>query len=153
MKSSGFFILLSLLASHQISFAQFQISGAEESDVYNSENLIAQNSIPSMSTEVASESLGQTSETVNAQAQVSENQKNELFYICKRDKDTRWLRAFKTDNGRCKTHYSKEGYVQVVSSASYFSSCEAVLNTVKKNIEEGQFKCEEKLLNSFIEIE
>ena len=82
----------------------------------------------------------------------SENKKN-LFIVCTRQKETRWLQAFGLDSGRCKTYYSKEGYVQVVSSASYFSSCEAVLNTVKKNIEEGGFKCSEKVLASMIEIE
>lgn len=79
--------------------------------------------------------------------------KDSLFVICQRQKETRWLRAFKLNNGRCKTYYSKEGYVQVVSSASYFSSCEAVLGTVRKNIEEGGFKCSEKTLASMIEIE
>jgi hypothetical protein len=76
-----------------------------------------------------------------------------LFVACQRLKELRWLYAFKLDNGRCKTYYSKEGYVQVVSSASYFSSCEAVLETVKKNIEEGGFKCATKRLASIVEIE
>lgn len=79
--------------------------------------------------------------------------KDDLFIVCARAKDTRWLRAFKLDNGRCKTYYSKEGYVQVVSSASFFASCEAVLNTVKKNIEEGGFKCKEQQLASMVELE
>lgn len=79
--------------------------------------------------------------------------KEDLFFVCNRAKDTRWLRAFKLDNGRCKTYYSKEGYVQVVSSASFFASCEAVLNTVKKNIEEGGFKCKEQQLASMVELE
>jgi hypothetical protein len=78
---------------------------------------------------------------------------NSVFVVCHRQKETRWLRAFKLDNGRCKTYYSKEGYVQVVSSASYFSSCAAVMNTVKKNIEEGGFKCAEKNLASMLELE
>lgn len=78
---------------------------------------------------------------------------NNVFVVCSRQKETRWLRAFKLDNGRCKTYYSKEGYVQVVSSASYFSSCAAVLVTVKKNIEEGGFKCAEKNLVSMIELD
>ncbi len=79
--------------------------------------------------------------------------KDNLFVVCQRQKEIRWLRAFKLDSGRCKTYYSKEGYVQIVSSASYFSSCEAVLGTVKKNIEEGGFKCSEKQLASLVEIE
>ncbi len=82
-----------------------------------------------------------------------ENKSDNIFIVCGRQKEIRWLRAFKLENGRCKTYYSKEGYVQVVSAASYFSSCAAVLDTVKKNIEEGGFKCAEKNLASMIEIE
>lgn len=81
------------------------------------------------------------------------NAKSNVFIVCSRLKETRWLRAFKLENGRCKAYYSKEGYVQIVSSSSYFSSCEAVLNTVRKNIEEGGFKCSEKSLVSMVEIE
>ena len=66
---------------------------------------------------------------------------NEIFLLCKRDKNIRWLRAFKLDNGKCKTHYSKEGYLQVVSAATFFASCEGVLQSVRKNIEEGGFNC------------
>lgn len=67
--------------------------------------------------------------------------KTDVFFICKRDRSIRWLRAYKLENGKCKTIYSKEGYLQVISSATYFASCEAVLLSVKKNIEEGGFKC------------
>ena len=69
--------------------------------------------------------------------------KTEIFLLCKRHKAARWLRATKLENGKCKTFYSKEGYLQVVSSATYFSSCEGVLQSVRKNIEEGGFKCTE----------
>ncbi len=91
----------------------------------------------------------QTDERLSA----DENKSDNMFVVCTRQKEMRWLRAFKLDNGRCKTYYSKEGYVQVVSAASYFSSCAAVLDTVKKNIEEGGFKCAEKNLASMVEIE
>lgn len=67
--------------------------------------------------------------------------KTDVSILCRRDKSVRWLRAFKLDNGKCKTIYSKEGYLQVVSSATFFSSCEVVLLSIKKNIEEGGFKC------------
>ncbi len=89
----------------------------------------------------------------NEATDTSSDNKSNIFIVCQRQKEQRWLRAFKLDNGRCKALYSKEGYVQVVSSASYFSSCEAVINTVRKNIEEGGFKCAEKVLTAMIEIE
>jgi hypothetical protein len=78
---------------------------------------------------------------------------NDIFYICKRDRSTRWLRAYKLENGKCKSLYSKEGYLQVISSATYFTSCEGVLMSVKKNLEEGNFKCTLMPKVSVIELE
>ena len=74
-------------------------------------------------------------------AQISD--KSDIFLMCKRDKSIRWIRASKLESGKCKTYYSKEGYMQIISSATYFSSCEGVLQSVRKNIEEGGFKCHE----------
>jgi hypothetical protein len=85
-----------------------------------------------MSTDVLAQNLRRPAE---------ENELTDLFYICKRDGATRWLRAYKLENGKCNTIYSKEGYLQNISSASYFSSCEAVLHSVQKNLVEGGFKC------------
>ncbi|MFN3454073.1 MAG: hypothetical protein ACK41T_03880 [Pseudobdellovibrio sp.] len=76
-----------------------------------------------------------------------------IFYVCDRQKEVRVIRVFTSSDGKCKTSYSKEGYTQVVSSASFFASCEAVLQNVKKNIEEGGFKCREEKLASVVEIE
>lgn len=81
------------------------------------------------------------------------SEKSSVFVLCRRGKEQRWLRAFKTDGGKCKTYYSKEGYLQVVSSATYFSSCEAVLENVKKNLEEGSFKCTERDVQAVDEIQ
>lgn len=78
---------------------------------------------------------------------------SDVFYLCKKSKNTRWLRAYKLDNGKCKALYSKEGYLQVISSATYFSSCEGVLLSVKKNLEEGSFKCTQMSNASVIELE
>lgn len=78
---------------------------------------------------------------------------NPIFLLCKRDKSVRWLHAFKLDNGKCKTYYSKEGYLQVISSATYFASCEGVLQSVRKNIEEGGFRCAEVLTAQVAELE
>lgn len=80
-------------------------------------------------------------------------EKSSIFVLCKRGKEVRWLRAFKTDIGKCKTHYSKEGYLQIISSATFFSSCEAVLENVKKNLEEGSFKCTSREVLSIDEIQ
>lgn len=79
--------------------------------------------------------------------------KTNVFLKCKRDKSIRWLHAFKLENGKCKTYYSKEGYLQVVSSATYFASCEGVLQSVRKNIEEGGFKCQESNTAQVVEVE
>ena len=83
----------------------------------------------------------------------TESDKTDIFYLCKRHKDTRWLRAYKLENGKCNTLYSKEGYLQVVGSATYFSSCEGVLHSVQKNLEEGGFKCDSISRFSVLELE
>lgn len=79
--------------------------------------------------------------------------KNNEFVICERQRDVRWIRVFSSSDGKCKTVYSKDGYSQVVSSATFYSSCEAVLLNVKKNVEGGGFKCREAVLANFVEIE
>lgn len=87
---------------------------------------------------------GQTEElkkSVQNKTIVTENS-TDILCVCKRAQSTRWLRAYKLDDGKCNTVYSKEGYLQVVGSGSYFSSCEAVLFNVKKNLEEGGFVCD-----------
>jgi hypothetical protein len=77
----------------------------------------------------------------------------DLFYLCKNGKNTRWLRSHRLGNGKCQTSYSKDGYLQVISSATYFASCEAVLHNVRKNIEEGGYKCTKLDRYSVIEID
>lgn len=77
----------------------------------------------------------------------------DVFYLCKRNSTIRWLRAYKLENGKCKALYSKEGYLQVISSATFFASCEGVLLNVKKNLEEGNFKCAQMAKASVIELE
>lgn len=94
-----------------------------------------------------------TPATTNENLNINTMAKN-VFYVCKREREVRWLRIFMTEsNSKCKTIYSKEGYIQVVSSATYFSSCESVLLNVKKNIEDGGFKCQQEQLGDMIEIE
>lgn len=83
-------------------------------------------------------------------AEVSDS---DILYLCKRSKNTRWLRAYKLENGKCNTIYSKEGYLQVIGSAVYFSSCEGVLHSVQKNLEEGGFKCSPVTSYSVLELE
>ncbi|MBY0452634.1 MAG: hypothetical protein K2P92_06335 [Bdellovibrionaceae bacterium] len=82
----------------------------------------------------------------------AESDFQDIFFLCKNTKSTRWLRAYR-QNGKCVTTYSKEGYLQVISSATYFASCEAVLHNVRKNIEEGGFKCSRLETYSYIDIE
>ena len=86
-----------------------------------------------------------------SEAQTSD--KSDIFLLCRRDKSVRWLRAAKLENGKCKTYYSKEGYLQIISSATFFTSCEGVLQSVRKNIEEGGFKCHDTPAVQVAEIE
>lgn len=82
-----------------------------------------------------------------------DDQKTDLTYICQRQKDVRWIRSYKVEGNRCKSLYSKEGFVQTVSSAQNFASCITVIENIKANIEEGGFKCKEAQLISMVEIE
>lgn len=79
--------------------------------------------------------------------------KTDLTYICQRAKDVRWIRSYRVGGNRCKALYSKEGFVQTVSSAQNFASCKTVIDNIKANIEEGGFKCKEAQLISMVEIE
>ena len=87
-----------------------------------------------------------------ASAELLAADKDNMFVVCERQREVRWIRVFSSNDGKCKTVYSKEGYSQVVSSATFFSSCESVLNNVKKNVEGGGFKCREATLANVIEI-
>ena len=79
---------------------------------------------------------------------------SDVFFLCKNMKGSaRWLRAYKSDNGKCQTVYSKDGYLQIISSATYMTSCEGVLHNVRKNIEEGGYKCAKQESYSYIEVE
>ena len=91
--------------------------------------------------------------SIPAHSQIDGSESTDLFHVCRRGKSVRWLRAYKLDNGKCKAIYSKEGYLQVISSATYFASCEGVLLSVKKNLEEGNFKCVQMPKASVIELE
>ncbi len=87
--------------------------------------------------------------------QLAENSEvTDIFYMCKNSKgSSRWLRAYRLDGGKCHTVYSKEGYLQIISSATYMTSCEGVLHNVRKNIEEGGYKCWKLDSYSYLEIE
>lgn len=78
---------------------------------------------------------------------------SDIFFLCKNGKAVRWLRAYKLDNGKCHTIYSKEGYLQVISSGTYYTSCEGVLHNVRKNIEEGGYKCSRVEKYSYLDLE
>jgi len=94
-----------------------------------------------------------TSAGVRAQ-QSTDSENADLFFLCKNSKGSaRWLRAYRIENGKCHTVYSKEGYLQVVSSATYMTSCVGVLHNIRKNIEEGGYKCAKTESYSFLEVE
>jgi hypothetical protein len=98
-------------------------------------------------------SWSQNTEADPPKPEVTKPENTNIFLLCKRDKSVRWLRAYKLENGKCKTLYSKEGYLQVISSATYFASCEGVLQSVQKNLEEGGFKCVNTPQVSVLELE
>ncbi len=111
-------------------------------------------SVTAEDTPAISPSAVATAEVSAANVALANVTAKNVFYVCKREREVRWLRVFMTEsNSKCKTMYSKEGYIQVVSSATYFSSCESVLLNVKKNIEDGGFRCQQEQLGAMIEID
>lgn len=93
------------------------------------------------------------SQLVFAQVGRSQEDQKDVTYICQKAKDIRWIRSFKVEGNRCRSLYSKEGYVQTVSSAQNFASCKSVIDNIRANIEEGGFKCKEAQLISMVEID
>jgi len=77
---------------------------------------------------------------------------SEIFYLCKHNNSSRWLRVYKLKNGRCNTQYSKSGTVQIVGSAIYFVNCEKFLNNVKRNLESGGYTCTRTSSHSVLEL-
>ena len=65
----------------------------------------------------------------------------------------RWMRLYYQKNGRCKTVYSKGGDAKDVSTGLSYEICENVLNNIKKNLEQGSYVCEEKVLVGALELE
>jgi hypothetical protein len=92
--------------------------------------------------------------TITKAEQPADSENADMFFLCKNSKGSaRWLRAYRIENGKCHTVYSKEGYLQVISSATYMTSCVGVLHNVRKNIEEGGYKCAKLDSYSFLEVE
>jgi hypothetical protein len=86
-------------------------------------------------------------------SEATTDQEPEITYVCQKQNDVRWVRSYLVDGNRCRSLYSKEGFVQTVGSAQNFRSCKTVTENIKANLEEGGFKCKEARLNSMIEIE
>lgn len=77
----------------------------------------------------------------------------EIFYKCMKSREMRWMRIYYQKNGKCKTVYSKTGNAQEVAQGYSYTSCEDILNGIKKNLESGGFSCEEKILMGALNLE
>ncbi len=101
------------------------------------------------------ENQKKTKVKAESETAIKENktEKKELFYMCTKQRETRWLRLYNQSDGRCKTVYSKTGNAEEVSTAYNYEACEAVLKNIKENLEKGDFKCEEKTLMGALDIE
>lgn len=62
------------------------------------------------------------------------------FFLCKREKEVRSIRV---DNspGKCKIIYTKQGVDQTMGQSTLPSDCEAVQGRIRKNLEDGSWKC------------
>lgn len=89
----------------------------------------------------------------SAERTIASKTKKEVFYKCTRGKEMRWMRLYYQGNGKCKTVYSKGGDAKEVSTSTNYETCENVLNNIRKNLEEGAYSCEEKILMGALELE
>lgn len=89
-----------------------------------------------------------------ASASTDESKKpKEIFYKCTKAREMRWMRIHYQKNGKCKTVYSKTGKAEEVAHAYSYASCEEILNGIKKNLENGGFSCEEKILMGALDLD
>lgn len=63
------------------------------------------------------------------------------YVICKNQKEVRTIRIESAGGGKCQTVYTKQGKDQVVGSGLNPMSCEDFLSTVRKKIEDANWKC------------
>ena len=142
MKLNGFFVFIVMLISFTF-FARADVLVCRL-DVDEADEGISHEEISSPSREIASEPVDSNSKKMS---------KKELFYKCGKGHEVRWMRLYYLKNGKCKTVYSKEGDAKEVSMAYSYATCENVLNNIKKNLENGGYTCEEKVLMGSLELD
>lgn len=62
------------------------------------------------------------------------------FFLCKREKEVRSIRV-DSNEGKCKVIYTKQGVDQMMGQSTLPNDCEAVQIRIRKNLEEGTWKC------------
>lgn len=142
MKLNGFCVFLSMLVSFSFcAHADVLVCRLDEDEIDDGSVAPFEEMTPSR--DIASE----PSPTAKKMS------KKELFYKCGKGNEVRWMRLYYLKNGKCKTVYSKEGDAKEVSTAYSYETCENVLNNIKKNLENGGYTCEEKILMGSLELE
>jgi hypothetical protein len=70
------------------------------------------------------------------------NHTPEKYVICKNNKTVRTIRIEKSNSaGTCSTTYTKAGIDRIVGSGRSVSGCIKILENVKGNLEEADWRC------------
>lgn len=77
---------------------------------------------------------------------------DEPLLICKNKKIVRTVRITK-EKGLCKTRYTKEGKTQDIGSGMNPSSCQKVLEGVRKNLEASHWSCRDVKASSVSDVQ
>ena len=67
----------------------------------------------------------------------------EKLLLCKLNRTVRTLRVEIDDGSLCKTIYTKQGVDDEIGSGQHKQSCFNIVGNVRKNLEEGGWKCRE----------
>lgn len=77
---------------------------------------------------------------------------DEPLLICKNKKIVRTVRITK-EKGLCKTQYTKDGKTQQIGSGMNPSSCQKVLDGVRKNLEASHWSCRDVKASSVSDVQ
>ncbi len=77
---------------------------------------------------------------------------DEALLICKNKKIVRTVRITK-EKGLCRTNYTKDGKTQMIGSGMNPTSCQKVLEGVRKNLEASHWSCRDVKESSVSDVE
>ena len=73
---------------------------------------------------------------------VASDSSAKAYVLCKSQKSVRTIRIIEnSDKSGCKAYYTKEGHDNFMGGGKDFSICQNVLNKIRRNLQDGGWKC------------